>query len=158
MKLIINLGIVLIMSGLVFISCEKSEKAPNSMVGDNFDSLYPNAKHIEWEIEKGYYVAEFRDGNHDKEAWFDNSYSWVLTKTEYERKVPDLVKETINNSNYKGWHIDDVDFIEKVNRDPFYIVEVEKGESEVDLYISNNGEIIAEITENGDYHREISDI
>ncbi len=155
MKRALILAVVTFASAFIFIACDKSEKAPNSTLDKNFSSMFPNAKHIEWEMEHGYYVAEFRDNGYDKEIWFDNSYSWVLTKTEYERKVPDAVKNAVNLTNYKDWRIDDADFIEMKDRNSFYIVEVEKGEAETDLYFSESGEFLKEVSEDGDYHREL---
>lgn len=119
--------------------------------------MYPDARHVEWEMERGYYVAEFRENGLEKEAWFNRDYVWVLTKTEYERNIPDVVRRAVDNSDYKEWRIDDIDFIEMSGKDPFYILEVERGETEIDLYISVTGEICKEVTEIGDYRRELFD-
>lgn len=155
MKAIIKLSTVICLLAVLFSSCDKSEKAPNDMVNSSFKRMYPDAKHIEWEVEEGYYVVEFRDNGYEKEAWFDRNYEWILTKTEYERNVPEIVKNAVKSTEYNSWRIEDVDFIEMRDRDSFYIVEVEKGESDIDLYFSASGEFIKVVQDEGDYHREI---
>lgn len=157
MKTIIKLSLVVLIAMISLTSCEKSNNAPNAVVGENFTRMYPDAKHVEWEMERGYYVADFRENGYEKEVWFDKDYTWVLTKTEFERRTPDIVRQTLNNTDYRDWRIDDIDYIEMAGKEPFYIVEVEKNETEIDLYILHSGELIREISEEGDYHREIFD-
>jgi hypothetical protein len=154
MKTIIKSVFALFFAGMLFVSCEKS-MAPNDAIGDIFNRMYPKASRVEWEIERGFYVAEFRENGYEREVWFTKNNEWVLTKTEYERNVPSVAKQGVNNTDYKNWRIDDVDYIEMPAKNPFYIVEVERGEAEIDLYISHTGELIKEIADNGDYHREI---
>ena len=77
-------------------------------------------------MERGFYVAEFRENGYEKEAWCNKDYAWVLTKTEYERRTPDIVRQAVNNTDYRDWRIDDIDYIEMTGKEPFYIVEVEK--------------------------------
>ncbi|MDR0365172.1 MAG: PepSY-like domain-containing protein [Bacteroidales bacterium] len=155
MKVLLKLGMILSLSTLFLYSCENSKTAPNASLENTFQKMYPNAKYVEWERERGYYVAEFRDSGYEKEAWFDKDYNWVLTKTEYERKAPNIIKEAIAQTEYRDWRIDDVDFIETRDNGSFYIVEVEKGEREVDLYFSGTGEFIKVVYDDDDYHREI---
>jgi hypothetical protein len=155
MRTIVILGAILLQSIFVFIACQKHVSAPNDLIENTFTKMFPNAKYIEWDVEDGYFVAEFRENGFEKEAWFNMDNVWVLTKTEYERKTPKLVKDAVNNTNYKGWRIEDTDFIEIRDKAPFYIAEVEKGELEVDLYFSENGNFIKEVLEDGDYHREL---
>lgn len=157
MKTIIRFSLLVFIGTLSLTSCDKSNTAPNAIVGENFTGMYPDAKQVEWEMERGFYVAEFRENGYEKEAWFNKDYAWVLTKTEYERRTPDIVRQAVNNTDYRDWRIDDIDYIEMAGKEPFYIVEVEKNETETDLYISHTGELIREISEEGDYHREIFD-
>ncbi|MDR0371212.1 MAG: PepSY-like domain-containing protein [Prevotellaceae bacterium] len=154
MKTIIKSVSVLFFSVTLFVSCEKSI-APNNVIGDIFDRMYPHVSHIEWEMERGFYVAEFRENGYEKEVWFTKKNEWVLTKTEYERNVPTVVRQGLNGTDYANWRIDDVDYIEMPVRNPFYIAEVERGEVEVDLYLSHTGELIKEVADDGDYHREL---
>lgn len=151
MKTTIKSLAILLMTGTFFFSCQKDNNFPNDSLKDTFNNKFPNAKGIEWEVEKGYYVADFRENGREKEAWFEKSGIWLLTETDYERKAPDVIKKVLDASEYNSWRIDDVDFIEQKDKVSFFIVEIEKGEKEMDLFFSENGELIEEVQGNGDY-------
>lgn len=141
--------LLLIFTGL-FTSCD-DDIIPDKVVTDTFKNMFPKAKYVEWEMEYGYYVAEFRHDGYEKEAWFDTSGDWKLTNTDYERNVPDVVKTALDKTEYVAWRIDDVHFIEWKDKDSFYVVEVEKGEMEKELYFSKEGELLEEKPGSGPY-------
>lgn len=145
------LVIVLVFTA-TFNACDNKNFVPEKRVLNEFKTMFPNAKQVEWEWERGYYVAEFNENALEKEAWFETSGMWVLTVSDYERKTPDLIKNAIAATNYADWRIDDVDFIESKAKNSFYVVEIEKGNVEKDLFFSENGEFIEEKAGNGDYH------
>ncbi|MDD3491275.1 MAG: PepSY-like domain-containing protein, partial [Paludibacter sp.] len=75
-----------------------------------------------------------------KDAWFETNGTWLMTETDIRRsKIPAAVKSTLDKSEYAGWRIDDVDCLEYANADPVYVLDMEKGESEVDLYYAADG-------------------
>lgn len=113
--------------------------------------MYPNAKRVDWDVEHGYYVAEFRHEGYEKEAWFNSSGAWLLTETDLERNLPNVIATALNNTEYASWRLDDADYIEQKDKEPFYVVEVEKGELEKDLYFSEVGELLDAQQGSGDY-------
>lgn len=153
MKKKLSFALLILFSAVLMVACEQKDKGflPQKSTQEYFKTMYPHAKRIEWEMEKGYYVAEFRDGGYEKEAWYSTDGDWLLTETDYERNTPAIIKETIAKTNYADWRIDDVDFVEFKDKVPFYVVEVEKGESEMDLFFSENGEFLREANSDGDY-------
>lgn len=151
MKSALKFIIVSFFISTMFLSCDDDNITPDKNVRDTFESMYPNATRIEWEIEYGYYVVDFRQGGHEKEAWFDTSGAWLMTETDLGRTAPEIIAAALSNTEYASWRIDDVDYIEQKDKDPFYIVEVEKGSAERDLYFSEAGELLKEQHGSGDY-------
>lgn len=71
-------------------SCEKYEDGkPGKHTRDEFSTMYPSAKDVEWDYEQGYWVVSFETGTRpnvkEHEAWYDASGIWVMTKTDVLR-------------------------------------------------------------------------
>lgn len=140
----------MVITALFFLSCEKGFE-PIDSVKSTFDSMFPKAKQIEWEMEDGYYVAEFRDDGKEKKAWFDQQAIWWLTETDIPKsQLPDAISQAIAASAYSSWRIDDIDYIEKKDATPFYVIEIESNGQDVDLYYFADGTFLGE--KNDDDH------
>ncbi|MDR0427205.1 MAG: PepSY-like domain-containing protein [Dysgonamonadaceae bacterium] len=142
MKKSLNISGILLLSAVLLFSCDDDIFTPDRIVTDTFRTMYPNAKYIEWEMKSGYYAAEFIDEGLEKEAWFDKAGSWLLTETEFERNIPEMIRQAVAATEYKDWRIDDVDFIEQNDKESFYVVNLEKGRQERNLYFSESGELM----------------
>lgn len=111
---------------------------------------YPGAQRISWEYKHGYEVADFYLGNQDTEAWFDAQGKWVLTETELPLSaVPAAITESLAAGPYAQWKVkNEVDKIERPQAATLYIIEVEQGAAEMDLYYTENGILIKEVADN----------
>lgn len=101
--------------------------------------LYPYAVVKEWEIEGGYFKAEFRlsDGT-EAEAYFDVDGYWIRTKMDYHGALPASITDFIA-LNYAGYKVDDVEYVQTPVGD-YYEVELErKGRPDVTLLIGADG-------------------
>ena len=121
-----------------------NKKAPTAALQSSFKTMFPNAKSAEWESEGSYYVVEFKENRLEKEAWFDSEGVWWMTHTEYERNPPAVIRNAVQDTQYSDWRIEDVDFVEQRDYSPFYEVELEKGDVDIDLYYSESGELLEE--------------
>lgn len=141
MKLNFNLFTAFLISMFIMTSCDNDDNySPDEVITSAFHTMYPDATHVEWEREREYYVVEFRHDGKEKDGWFDVGGVWLLTETDIPvSQLPQVIKDDVANSDYKDWRIEDVDYIERKDMDPVYIVEMEKGESEVDLVYSTDG-------------------
>lgn len=129
---------------LVLMSCEKDFQ-PVDSVKSTFTDMYPDATRIEWEIEYGYYVVEFRYDNKEKTAWFDQQGVWWLTETDIPKsQLPNAISQAIAAGSYSSWRIDDIDYIEKRDETPFYVVELELNDRDVDLVYLEDGTFVGE--------------
>lgn len=115
-----------------------------------FSEKYPNVANVKWETKAGYYVADFHNG-YEASAWFTPNGEWQLTETDIPYSaLPQAVKTTFDASEYKkgsGWHIDDVDKLERKGLETVYVIEVEKQNEERDLYYSEEGVLIKTIVD-----------
>ena len=125
---------------LAFTSCDDDDNnyLPDQTITKAFDEKYPDAGKVEWETKGGYEVAEFHVSGNETEAWFDNKGNWVMTKTEINfGLLPEAVRKSLKSSEYKDWKSTDFDKLERSNTATVYVIEVEQGEQEFDLYYTD---------------------
>ena len=144
----------------LFQSCDNDDNEPtpnfvNALTKAAFEEKYPSAKDVEWETRNDYIVVDFKQDKVEKEAWFDNNGGWYMTETDVPfTQLPDAVKTAFQQSDYSTWKVDDVDMIERKNAETVYVLEVEQGNSEVDLYYSPDGVLVKTVVDtdsNGGY-------
>lgn len=140
--------LVLVVAGILSFSCTERKYSPDSAVKTTLKSMFPNAYFVEWEMEAGYIHAEFTYEGNEKDVWFDMDGKWLMTETDIRAsKIPAAIKTALTQTKYADWRIDDVDYIEFYNADPVYVLDVEKGESEVSLYFAPDGTLKQEKNE-----------
>lgn len=110
---------------------------------------HPNAQRIEWETKGAYYVADFHEDNFEKEAWFTKDGVWQMTETDLRyADLPAPVRSSYESSTYYNvWKVEDVDKLERKEMAVVYIIEVEKGNQEMDLYYSEDGILVKEVAD-----------
>lgn len=114
-----------------------------SVVLNNFQQNFQNAKDIEWKKKPGYYEVEFEIGRPDKdhEIWYDSTGKVLRHKQEISKKeLPAKVMNTLN-ANYKGYRIKDVKKIDKAGK-VTYKLEAKSATDEWDLVLDANGTIL----------------
>lgn len=143
------LSVVLCALALGFTACSdddndnvKQDKVP-AQVRETFSQMYPSAAPT-WEMEYGMYKAEWHEGGDDIDAWFMPNGDWKCTDRNMRRAgLPEAVTNYIN-TNYAGYYVDDVDYME-VPGDSYYDIELERnGYPDVELWIRADGTVINE--------------
>ena len=80
-----------------------------SIILNEFNKEFPNARDVEWEMDRSLYQVEFETGwGRDQELWYDSAA--VLIRQEEELKaseIPELIRESIKNG-YEGYSIEEV--------------------------------------------------
>lgn len=150
----------ILVSGLAFTSCNDDDDnyTPDGKIQEVFITKYPNAERVEWEKKQDHYVADFYLDGIKREAWINAQGEWVMTESDIRfDALPAEVQTAFEASEYKAWKIDDVDMLERVEMEPVYVIEVEQGKQEIDLYYAADGTLIkaVEDTDNED-HRPTS--
>lgn len=102
---------------------------------------YAGARIIESDMEKGMTEVEIFHEGREKDVYFNGAQDWVRTEwgvrvNELPAAVLDVIRKT-----YADYRIDDADYVE-TRTESYYLVELERGESEVDLRILPNGTIL----------------
>ena len=98
--------------------------AVSNLVREAFNSKYPQARSVEWEVKGNYAVASFHSEGTSHEAWYNpSSAEWYMTESDipYEA-LPQPVKETFKQSEYAGWKIDDVDMLARAGMETIYVM------------------------------------
>lgn len=113
-------------------------------VQNAFNAKYPQARDAEWELKGNYAVVDFDWNGIEHSAWFDPlSASWYMTETDIRyADVPQAVRTAHEAGEYADWHVDDVDMLTREGMETLYVIEVEKGETEVDLFYSSSGVLL----------------
>lgn len=147
--------ISLLFGAFAFTSCDNDDDnfVPESAVLNAFKQKYPEARSTSWENRAGYMKAEFNNNNYETEAWFDLQGNWVMTETDIPyNALPQAVKTTFEAGQYAQWKVDDVDKIERPDAGTVYIIEVEKGETDIDLHYAEDGTFIKEVVDSDNEH------
>lgn len=145
---------VILAGVLAFTSCDKDDDniGVSAEFQTAFDALYPNATGVSWEREGNYYVADFWrvDMNSEAEAWFNGTAQWQMTVTEINYNgLPQAVKDAYTAGEYGSWRVEDVDMVERTGMETVYVLEVENGNQEYDLYYATDGTLIKAVADSG---------
>ncbi|WP_270516607.1 PepSY-like domain-containing protein [Sanguibacteroides sp. AM78-02pH3A] len=152
MKTRFTILILLLATTLTATSCDKDDDnnyRPNEKVIGTFNSKYPDAQHVEWEIKNNYNVAEFRNNGIKTETWINSSGIWYMTESDIPfESLPEAVKTSFNASEYAQWRKEDVDKVERADMETIYVIEVEQGNQEMDLYYTEDGNLFKAVPDN----------
>ena len=128
-----------------------------------FEKQYPDANNVQWTKKDNYAVATFTksgDTSGQQSAWFawDNG-TWGMTEYEIPYSLlPDDVRTAFEASEYAAspWHYDrEIDVLQRNETETLYVIEVSQGETDVDLYYTEDGILVNEIVDaddDKDYH------
>ncbi|MBC5620403.1 MULTISPECIES: PepSY-like domain-containing protein [Butyricimonas] len=148
----------LLLSGFAFTSCDDNDDnyTPDGKIQEAFITKYPNAQRVEWEKKYDHYVADFYLEGIEREAWINAQGEWVMTESDIRyTDLPAEVQSAFQASEYKDWKIDDVDMLERVEMEPVYVIEVEQGKQEFDLYYAADGTLLKAVEDmdnNNEHH------
>ena len=99
-------------------------------ISDFIARKYPGARIVDAEREKGNTEVDIIFAGKALEECFGTGDAWLWTKTGVRlSEVPDVVRRTLQSSQYGTWVIDDVDLYESPDR-VWYAIEVEDPQSE----------------------------
>jgi len=117
---------------------------PTQVLSNRLKADFPSARDIEWEEAAGIYKVEFEIGSKDYDAYYDAEANLLMYIVEIrERELPAIVKNAFI-TKYPDYKVDrDAKKIYK-GTDTYYVVELEKGRTEVKITISKDGTIMRE--------------
>lgn len=123
---------------------------PTEPVMQAFNEKYPEAINPIFTIEGNYYVAEFMNSGISTEAWLTEQGKWMMDKADTPfNRLPSDVTTAFNNGLYAGWKVDDSYTINRDSMAVIYKINAEKGNSDMDLYYSQYGNLIRAVNDEG---------
>jgi hypothetical protein len=143
----------LIFLSLTFVAicmCGYAQSNVPEVVQQAFAQKYSNAKNVEWEEEEEGAEVSFTFQRKKMEAFFDNKGNWVETEQQVrKRQLPASVKRALK-TEYKGYKIDELEYVTQPKDVSFYELELEKDGEAVELVFSKAGELISKEVEEED--------
>lgn len=140
-------------AGFFLQSCDNNDDPIliNQEVEMTFREKYPSVTRVNWERKGLYYVADFVIDKKEAEAWIDAQGIWYMTETDIAyNDLPDAVKNAFKAGEYASWRVDDVDMLERKDMEVVYVIEVEQGNTEYDLYYTADGTLVKAIMDSDD--------
>lgn len=130
------------------LSCEKYEDGkPSKDVRTQFKDMYPDARDVEWEAERGLWQVSFETGTppavKEHEAWYDANGNWIRTETDIlASELPQSVKDAIAASEYASAVIlhDDIEYVTTPSGD-YYSLELMYNGVKIRLNVTEGGEV-----------------
>lgn len=114
----------------------------NQGIKDKIALKYPKAVIVETDEENGMLEIDILDKGQSKEVLFSPQNEWVSTSWKVSKSdIPAAVNSVLDEAPYKDYRMDEAHFVETPQRS-YYLVEIEKGNSESKLAITPEGEII----------------
>ncbi len=125
-------------------------------VKDAFVKKFPTAKKVKWDKENATeWEAEFKMNNTEYSANFLEDGTWKETEHEIdEKEIPQNVKSALMGA-YAGYKIKESE-ISETKDGMLYEFEIKKGESEMEVAIDANGNIVKKevMKENDEEHND----
>lgn len=149
---------MMFIAALAFSACSDDDNdgitVPEA-ISQALTAKYPSVSHVEWSQKGAYYVADARLDGHDVDVWFNAQAQWQLTETEILwNEVPGTVQTAFEGSEYASWKREDIDKLEYPLQPVEYVIEVEKGNTEYQLFYSEDGGLLnaKDVTGKDDTH------
>lgn len=158
MKQKMKVLVMVFVAALAFCACDDDDndniKVPDAVSRVLYDK-YPNVYDVEWERKGSYLVADCKQKGADMDVWFSAQGEWLLTETEvYKNELPTAVLTAFEHGEYATWRWDDADKLEYAGLAVQYVIEVEQGRQEVQLFYSETGDLLKtkDVTGQDDTH------
>ena len=105
-------------------------------------SKYPGARIVEYDYDKGLLEVEIWHENREKDVYFNGRNEWVYTEWDIRRsELPQAVTAAIAASEWATFSIDDIEYVQTPTAE-YYLVELERGNREIELRIAAEGTIL----------------
>lgn len=117
-----------------------TDPTPSEMT-EFIQNRYPNARIVEIDIERNHIEVDIIHEQRGKELIFNAQKEWTHTHYDVlQTEIETVVLETLKQSEYKDYHIDEIEKYETPDGD-YYLFELEKGK-EVRIKIDTNGNLL----------------
>lgn len=120
----------------------------SSVIINSFQKTFPKVYDVEWELDGGYYKAEFETGlfGTDHDTWYDKTGKLIRHKEEISKS--DLPKKVLAkiNSSFNGYRVEDVKRITENNK-VTYTLELKTFTQEWKAAFDNTGTLLSKVAD-----------
>lgn len=155
MKTKIQLLAMMFIAVLAFSACDDDDDKNDGIpvpesISNALKAKYPNATDIDWEKKDIYFVADCWADGKELDVWFDANATWKLTEISIGwNDLPATVQTGFNGSEFAIWKREDIDMLEYPLQPIQYVIEVENGKTEYQLFFSEEGNLMKSIDVTG---------
>lgn len=113
----------------------------------HFDSTYPGATNVEWDIENDNIEVEFELNGVKWEGNYDKSGNWMKTKRELKKEeVPQAVMDGLKTTEFGSWEADDPHEYHTPTHKSLYGFAVKNGGEKRKIFLTPEGTLVTEMT------------
>lgn len=139
--------LILLLTFGLYSCCDHNKDVPDKVL-NSFTQMFPTATDVEWEMEdENEWEAEFEQDGQEMVACFNADGEWLETETEIESSELPVTAIEFLETEYSGWEIDEVEYVESPDFTGFE-VELEKGDEEIEINFDESGQVIKIENEN----------
>ena len=137
-----------------------NEQNVPSNVLQSFNQLYKGVSDVKWDKVNDYHVARFngttlsRATGYTTSAWFTEDGKQHQADQDIEfNQLPSVVKDAFNaykEKMYADWTLDDCEVVIRDGMSLIYVIEIEKGDLEREISISEMGDVLKDVLDDDD--------
>ena len=133
--------------GFLSTSCAQNKKAAPTAVQTAFKGKFPTVQKAKWDMENdNKWEAEFKMNSKEMSANFKNDGTWVETETKIKNAdLPQAVKDAMA-AHFAGYKMEEASMVETADMAAGYEVEMEKGETTIEVLFGADGTVITQKT------------
>ena len=133
--------------GILSTSCAQKQTSP-AAVQAAFKAKFPTVQKAKWDMEdQNEWEAEFKTDGKEMSANFSTDGTWLETETELKAAdLPQAVKDAIA-SQFAGYKMEEASMVQTAEMAAGYEVELEKGETTIEVLFGADGTVIKQKTE-----------
>ncbi len=137
--------------GILSSSCAQGKKSAPAAVQAAFKAKFPTVQKAKWDKEdENEWEAEFKTDGKEMSANFSSDGTWLETETELKAAdLPQAVKDAIA-SQFAGYKMEEASMVQTAEMAAGYEVEMEKGETTIEVLFGADGTVIKQKTESED--------
>ena len=137
-----------------------SEKNVPTAVLKSFQKQYKNVGDVKWEQKNQYHVARFNGGTLGRAVGYTTSAWFTEDGTQHQadqdidfNALPSVVKDALAaymQQFYADWKVDDCEVVVRNGMSLIYVIEIEKGDLEREISISELGDVLKDVLDDDD--------
>lgn len=111
-------------------------------ISDFLAAKYPGSTIVECDYDDGLLEVEIWHDGREKDVYFNGRNAWVYTEWDIRRgEIPAAVTTALASSQWAAFEIDDLEYVQTPDLE-YYLMELERGDREVELRITPAGMIL----------------